>query len=127
VVTNAGPSLATGAQVTDPFPPELTNVLWTCAASMGSSCPASGSGLINATITVSPGGTLTFTVNATVASDATGMLVNTVTVTPPAGVADSNAANNKATDTDLLTPEADLALTKTGPPTLVRGGRPPTS
>jgi len=35
-----------------------------------------------------------------------------VTVTPPGGMGDPNPANNGATDTDTLTPETDLAVTK---------------
>src|SRR5262245_51952008 len=64
---------------------------------------------------------LTFTVNANVPSGATGTLVNRVSVTPPMGVADSNGNNNKDIDIDVLTPRADLAITKTGPATLVPG------
>ena len=38
---------------------------------------------------------------------------NTATVAAPLGVTDTDAANNTATDTDTLTPRADLAMTKT--------------
>ena len=41
--------------------------------------------------------------------------MNTATVTAPAGVTDSPLTNNSATDTDTLTPQTDLAITKTGP------------
>ena len=34
-------------------------------------------------------------------------------MTAPAGVTDTNPGNNSATDTDTLTPQADLAITKT--------------
>ena len=34
-------------------------------------------------------------------------------VAPPAGVTDPDPANNSATDTDTLTPQADLTITKT--------------
>src|SRR5262245_37011430 len=44
VVTNLGPGAASGATVSDPLPPALTNASWTCSASAGSSCPPSGSG-----------------------------------------------------------------------------------
>src|SRR5262249_7111794 len=125
VVTNAGPSLANGARVFDPFPLNITNVAWSCVASPvppGSSCPASGSGLsIDTLVVIQPGGTLTFTVNADVLPDATGILVNRVTVIPPAGGSDPNGANNRDIDVDRLTPRADLAITKTGPATLVPG------
>ena len=41
---------------------------------------------------------------------------NTATVTPPAGVTDPDPADNSATDTDTLTPRADLSVTKTASP-----------
>jgi uncharacterized repeat protein (TIGR01451 family) len=40
VVTNAGPSTATDATVTDTFGPAFTGVTWTCTATAGSSCAA---------------------------------------------------------------------------------------
>ena len=122
VVTNAGPDPAIDAQVADTFPPGLTNPTWTCTATAGSSCPGSGSGPINETVTILNGGILTFTVIGDIPPDAgVGTLFNTVTVTPPAGSADPNGGNNVATDRDALRPEADLSLTKTGPATAVPG------
>ena len=57
----------TGATITDTFPAALTSVSWTCAASGGSSCgSASGSGNLNTTANLLAGGTVTYTVNATV-------------------------------------------------------------
>lgn len=122
VVTNAGPSLATGAQVTDTFPATLLNPTWTCAATAGASCPAAGSGSIAAAVTIPPAGAVTFSVAATVDPSAVGTLVNTVTVAPPANVADPNAGNNTATDRATLAPSADLEITKTGPATAAPGG-----
>ena len=102
VVSNAGPNAATGATVTDNLPASLTGVTWTCTASAGSSCPASGSGNIAASVNLANGGSATFTVSATLSATATGNLVNTATVAAPASVIDPNAANNSATDTDLI-------------------------
>ena len=51
---------------------------------------------------------MTYTVIAQTGSAATGNLVNTATVTAPAGVTDA-AGNNSATDTDTATPLADVA------------------
>src|SRR5262249_47702320 len=56
---------------------------------------------------------VTITLTGTIDPAATGTLVNTATVTPPAGVTDPNPDNNTASDTNDLTPEADLAITKT--------------
>ena len=47
VVRNAGPLAVTRARVTEPVPATLLGVSWTCTASEGSCCPASGIGAIN--------------------------------------------------------------------------------
>jgi uncharacterized repeat protein (TIGR01451 family) len=56
---------------------------------------------------------VTFTVEATVSANATDTLENTATVEAPGGVADLTPSNNSATDTDTLTPTADLSISKT--------------
>ena len=56
VVTNAGPSIATGAAITDAVPPQLTGVSWSCVAAGTSSCgSASGTGDVNLSATVGVG------------------------------------------------------------------------
>src|SRR5439155_1266879 len=122
VVSNAGPdAAATGATVSDVFPAQLSGVTWTCAASAGSSCPASGSGNLNASVNLLNGGTATFTATATVTA-ASGTITNTATVTAPAGVSDP-AGNNSATDNNtVITPTADLSITKTDGVTSVNQG-----
>ena len=120
-VTNLGPSTATNAVVTDLFPAVLTGVTWTCAAVGGAVCGSpAGSGNIAATVTVPVGGMLTFTATGLTSSAATGTLVNTVTAVPAAGTSDPNPAS--ATDSDPITLQADLSVTKTGPPTVALGG-----
>ena len=118
-VTNAGPTDAVGAVVTDVFPAALTGVTWTCVGAGGGVCSPSGSGSINESVTVPVGGTVTFTATGTVSPAAVGVLVNTATVAPPPGASDPSSANN--TDSDTLTPQADLAIAKTGPASVVAG------
>ena len=118
-VTNAGPTDAVGAVVTDMFPAALTGVTWTCVGTGGGVCNPSGSGNINESVTVPVGGTVTFTATGTVSPAAVGVLVNTASVAPPPGASDPSSANN--TDSDTLTPQADLAITKTGPASVVAG------
>ncbi len=48
-------------------------------------------------VTLVKGQSLTLTINGTVSSIATGILNNTVTVTVPSGITDTNLTNNKAT------------------------------
>ncbi len=121
-VSNAGPSNVTGATVADTFPASLT-ANWTGIGAGGGTGPASGSGNINASVNLPAGGSFTFTATATIAPSATGTLSNTATITAPGGVTDPTPTNNSATDTDTLTPNADLGITKTdGVTTAVPGG-----
>ncbi|MDX1996620.1 MAG: DUF11 domain-containing protein, partial [Thermoanaerobaculia bacterium] len=112
VVANAGPDPVPSATVTDTFPATITGVTWTCVGAGGGTCAANGSGNLNQAVNLPSGGSVTFTVTGTIAPDATGTLVNTATVTT-GSVFDPNAGNNTATDTDTLTPQADLSVTKT--------------
>ena len=122
VATNSGPSTVSGATVTDTLPASLTGAGWTCTSSAGSSCPAAGTGNINASVDLASGGTATFTVTATVSPAATGSVTNTATVTPPGSVPDPTPGNNAATDVTSITRRADLSITKTdGTPTAVAG------
>ena len=111
-ITNASSVAVTGAQVVDVFPAQVASATWTAVFTNGSGT-TSGSGNINQTINLNPGGTVVYTIAAAILSTATGNLVNTVTVTPPAGVPDPNPANNTSTDIDLPAPQADLSVTKT--------------
>jgi uncharacterized repeat protein (TIGR01451 family) len=113
VASNAGPSNASGATVADLVPAGIVGATWTCVGAAGGTCPASGSGNINASVNLPSGGSVTFTVSGTISATATGTLSNTATVAVPAGVVDPTPGNNSATDTDSLTPQANLAITKT--------------
>ncbi len=83
-----------------------------CSGATGgaSGCDPAPSNAANFTDTVDlpVGGTITYTVTALIGAGATGNLVNTVTVTPPAG-----GTPGTATDTDTPTASTDLAITKT--------------
>ncbi len=123
VVSNNGPSTAVGAAVHDVMPAELTSDAWTAVASPGSSVAASsGTGDIDTTVTLLPGGTATFTVNGNIDPSATGTLTNTAAAAAPSGVTDPDPSNNTATDTDTLAPVADLSITKTDGATDVVAG-----
>jgi uncharacterized repeat protein (TIGR01451 family) len=119
-VKNAGPDPANGALVSDIMPNSITNPSWTCTASTGSSCAAAGIGSINQSVDLASGGTTTFSITGTISSATTGLLTNTARVAPPSGVNDPDPSNNTASDTDSLNPQADIALSKTGPATAIR-------
>ncbi|MFI5306163.1 MAG: hypothetical protein ACHQ53_02360 [Polyangiales bacterium] len=105
VVSNAGPSAAAGATVTDTLPAALTNASWTCVGSGGATCTASGSGGISDSATAIPvGGQLTYTLMATVsAAAAAGQLANVASVSVPAGTMDTTPADNSVADYDQIT------------------------
>ncbi len=111
--SNAGPSDAPSVTIADTFPASLTGVSWTCAGAGGAACAVSGSGDIDDTANLPAGGSVTYTVNATIDASAAGELSNTATATVGGGLTDPNPANNSATDTTTLMAEADLAITKT--------------
>jgi uncharacterized repeat protein (TIGR01451 family) len=115
VITNAGPSAAQGARITDTLSSVLQNVTWSCVATNGT-CPASGVGDIATTIDVLPNGSVTFTLNATVAPTATGSLTNTVTVSEPSGATETDTSNNTVTDTDTLSTQTDVFISATYAP-----------
>lgn len=109
-VRNAGPSDVGGAVVSALFPPGTSDVQWTCAASSGSVCGASGSGPLSDATWIRVGGVLVYSVDATLPSDATGTIETRGTVTMPPGD-DPNSANNEAADIDtVLSNHAPVAL-----------------
>jgi uncharacterized repeat protein (TIGR01451 family) len=120
-ITASNPSAvaAIGATVADTFPASLT-CTWTCVGAGGGTCTASGSGNINDTVNLPAGASVTYTPTCAISAAATGTLSNTATVTL---AGDPNAANNSATDTDTLTPQANLGITNTdGVTTATPGG-----
>jgi uncharacterized repeat protein (TIGR01451 family) len=112
-VSNYGPS-ATTATVSDPLPSALSGASWTCVATAGSVCPASGAGTIaNTPISLGANGKATFTLNALVSPTASTSFDNTATATVPAGVTDPTAGNNTGIDNSAPTISADLSIVKT--------------
>ena len=110
-VTNAGPSTAANAVVTDTFPDGLTGVSWSCVGNGGAVCGApGGTGHINSTVTVPVNGIVTFTATGTIDPAFTGTLVNTARVVPAAGTSDPTPAI--ATDSDPVALRADLSVTE---------------
>jgi uncharacterized repeat protein (TIGR01451 family) len=126
VVSNPGPSAVTGASLSDPLPAGVIGATWAATGFTGGGSvagPASGSGALATTVDLPVNASVTFTFTTTINPSATGSISNTVTVSPPAGTTDPNPGNNSATDSDTLTPQADLSITKTdGVVSVVPGG-----
>jgi uncharacterized repeat protein (TIGR01451 family) len=125
-VTNAGPSTVVGATVVNIFPISVTNVLWNCGATSGSACPSSGSGSINAPVTLAPGGNAVFTATGVVSPAALTMPPHSAIVTVPGNVTDPDPDNNVFTDGGGLGRPADLTISKTVAPAVVVPGLPVT-
>lgn len=125
-VANSGPSTVVGASVVNLFPISVTNTLWNCSATSGSSCPASGSGNINVPVTLAPGGVATFTATGVVSPSAVSMPPHSAMVTVPGNVTDPNSENNVFTDGGGLERVADLAISKSASPATVVPGLPVT-
>lgn len=97
--TNSGPDAADGAVVRDVIPPNLTSIsAVTVTYGGGAAGPTTTTAAELATgfaVPVFPvGGVVVFSFTATAAG--TGTIINVATITPPAGVRDSNTANNTA-------------------------------
>ncbi|WP_274427438.1 DUF11 domain-containing protein, partial [Chelativorans sp. YIM 93263] len=102
VVTNNGPQDVQGALVNDPLPSGVTSATWSCGSPTGgASCGAPGSvtgPIVDAPVDLPVGGTVTFELTISVPDGKTGEMINTATVTSPAGIPDRDLSNNTARD-----------------------------
>lgn len=101
VAGNSGPEDVTGATFTNSFSAGLS-CAWTCSASSGSSCTASGSDEISDSVDILSGGSLTYTANCTVPDSASGSVSSAAAIAVPAGVTDSNPGNNSVADSTAV-------------------------
>jgi uncharacterized repeat protein (TIGR01451 family) len=104
-VTNNGPSTVSSLTLTDSIPAALLNPNF--APSVGAYNTSTGlwSGL-----SLASGQSVSITLTGTIDPNFPDPLTNTVTVAPPAGTTDPNPGNNSFTDTDTLTPQADVTV-----------------
>ncbi|HUS26256.1 MAG TPA: hypothetical protein VMY99_02825 [Nevskiaceae bacterium] len=113
---NAGPSNVTSYTATDTLDSDLTFV----SSVPGPACSVTGTTPAGEQEITCTGGAITsgndgvITVTVTVEPTATpgSTIVNTATVTPPAGVNDPNTANNSSTINNTVDASADLQVTK---------------
>src|SRR5204863_163906 len=88
VVSNAGPTAVIGATVTETFPAAMSPASWTAVGAGGATgftAAANNQAGINDTVTMPVGSTNTYTLPGAITITATGTLINTATVTVPAG------------------------------------------
>ena len=114
MVRNTGPADVTGASLQVPFPGACATVTWSCFSFTRATCSAAGSGSISDTVGLPAGSFAVYTAECAIDAGARGTLA--VTATLAGSVSDPDPANNVATDTDTLTPAADLALGLTDSP-----------
>jgi uncharacterized repeat protein (TIGR01451 family) len=110
VVTNNGPSTATGVVVTDPTPANLTFVSNAGACTTAFPCSLG---------TMTNGQTATITSTYSTSPSFSGNVTNTATVS--ANEADPNSTNNSSSKITNVGAQADLKITKTGPATANTG------
>ncbi len=118
VVSNNGPVPVIGSTLTQPTVAGLTVGNWTCSGTGGGSCqggaPAAGAltggGVL---LDIPVGGSVTLTFGATVTGPTSASTV--FNIGTPAGITDSNTANNTAGDTNSVAATLhNLSLTKSG-------------
>ena len=103
VLSNAGPSTAENITVSDAYPMGfiVSQVGYVALKANVSSPMADGQGNLSNTVTITPGGQITFTIVGNVAANASGILTNTVYLTIPAGLNIGGDVIN-ATDADAV-------------------------
>lgn len=107
-VTNAGPSTSTAITVTEAMPVGLTDVVFTPSAGVYDAASGSWAGLA-----ITPGGSATLTITATVPPGQSGALINTVSIAPADGALDHNLVDNTDVAQSPTDVAADLSITKT--------------
>ena len=120
VVTNNGPAAANNAVVTDPVVANFTATAVICGSATGSAvCPTVGNTTIallqgNGIVipTLPNGGSVTFTVSGTAGGNVGFTINNVATVTPPAGVTDSNPANNSRSASTRITGVTQVLISR---------------
>ncbi len=123
LVTNHGPATVSGARVRDTFPLAFTTVSWACQQD-NTVCTPSGTGDLDTLVNLAPGAQVEFVATANVSTEASGLVVNTATVTTPAGVLDPDPSNNQASDENtVLIPEVDVVVTLDNGQTALQSGQ----
>jgi cyclophilin family peptidyl-prolyl cis-trans isomerase len=110
-VSNKGPTNASGVSLVDTLPSMVSGATYTITPSSGAADLDFGGSetfvdnvttISDTDLSMAAGSKVTFVINATVKSSATGNLASTAVVSPPSGVSLSNLSGNSATDNDSI-------------------------
>lgn len=101
-IDNPGVNALAGVVVQSGVPGALDNAHWTCSATAGSACAASGSGAVADSANLASGGRVTYLLTATVHVDAAGTFTVTATASLPSDYVNQSPANDSAGDTDSI-------------------------
>lgn len=106
IVSNVGPSGATGATLASNPPGTLGNVVWQCVpGGSTANCPSaggSGTGPLSAVVNLPAGTHLRYDFSARILAKEGAMISSSATVTPPVGLTDPNTGNNSSTHQILV-------------------------
>jgi uncharacterized repeat protein (TIGR01451 family) len=125
VISNAGPSKANSATVTDHLPLwQMNGAQWICEASDEAECSAgAGSVYLNAVpITLEPASLVTFTITGTLDLNARGWIYNNASVDPNSVANDPNKDNNHSAVETPIQSKAFIAIGKTDGQTIAVPG-----
>lgn len=122
LINNSGLSNAVNFTVTDVVPATLTQVSWKAVANGTAAIKSSASGTGNnisltGDLPAGNGNSIVVTITGNIAANASGIIVNTATVTP----SETGATPESATATTALITESAVRISKTGPATMIRG------
>lgn len=105
-VLNAGPSGPDAVQITDNFPPELTEVTWTCEAAVGSTCEFSSGTTQTIAAELGAQSGVVIRLRGLVSNPKDRLIVNTAIVQSTTGIPDPLTGNNFSTDeTQIVMPD----------------------
>ncbi|MBB4108686.1 beta strand repeat-containing protein, partial [Pedobacter zeae] len=121
-IKNTGPSNSLNTVITDAIPSSITNTTWTSAVTAGTatiSAGATGTGNnLSLTGSFQANSTVQITVSGKIASNASGSITNTATVTP----AESGVPPTTSSPVNTsVTTQSGLTVLKSAPSTLISG------
>ena len=115
-LSNAGPSHAFGARVSDLLPGVINDASWICepipADTLGSFCQAGGNGDIDELVDVLVGERLLIQVDGTIDPSFRGQLSNTALVEAPLDASDPDPDNNESSVSGTVNAVSDIRVEK---------------